>query len=90
MLLLLEFSLILCLVSISGEGWAKQLPPKMLNESFVASFFLESHPWCHFRSVKNERLECEITVTFRILFCILSTSYVEIILEAKISIVFPT
>ena len=51
MLPLLTVSLILYLVSISGKGWAKKLPPKIQNESVVASFFSETTPMvsCLFR-----------------------------------------
>ena len=89
MLTLLAVSLILCLVSISGEGWAKKLPPKMHNRSVFASFLLEistmmSCPFC-------ERWEAGVwnQGIFRILFSVLLKSYVEIILETMISRIFP-
>ena len=62
MLSLLEVSPILFLVSISVQGWTKKLPPKMWNESVIASYLLEILPWCHLHFVKNEMLECEIKV----------------------------
>ena len=44
MLTLLAVSLILCLASMSGEGWAKKLPPKIQNKFVVASFELLIFP----------------------------------------------
>ena len=59
---LLEVSLLVYLVGISGKGWAKKMPSKFRNESVVASFTWQSFPWCHVHFSKNEMLECEITV----------------------------
>ena len=68
----------------------KKLPSKTGNEYVVTSFCSEISPMvsCPFREeweagVWNQGI-------FRILFCILLTSYAEIILEATISRVFPT
>ena len=86
MLPLLAVSLILCLFSIPGNGWAKKLPPKTQNEFVVASFCLKISPMVscpfHEKRALNQ-------VIFNIPFCVLSTSYVEIILEATISRVPP-
>ena len=66
MLPLLAFSLILCLVSMSGKGWAKNLPPKTRNEFVVASFpSRQSRPLCHVCFVKNENVGCEIKASLR-------------------------
>ena len=88
MLPLLAGSLILRLVSISGKLWAKKLLPKMRNESIITSFCsaISSLVSCLF----CEKLEAGVwnQGTFRIPFCVLLTSYVEIILESTISRVF--
>ena len=90
MLLLLAVSLILCLVSVSGEGWAKKLPPKMCNKFILTSLYLSILPMvtCSFR----KKIETGVLNqgTCRILLCVLSILYIEIILEATISRVFPT
>ena len=44
------------------EGRSKQLPPKIRDESLVASVDWQSHPWCHVRFTINEMLECKIKV----------------------------
>ena len=49
-------------------------------------FALKYRPWCHVSFMDNETNK----VTFSILFCVLLTSYIEVILEATISRVFPT
>ena len=42
-----------------NQGKAKQLRTEMRDESLVASFDCQSHPWCHVRFVINERLACK-------------------------------
>ena len=37
---MLEVSLALCYISMSGGGWAKKLSPKILNPFIFDSFFL--------------------------------------------------
>ena len=52
------------LVSMSGEGWAKILPPKTAEQSLSSPVFTrQPRPWCHLRFMQNERLECEIKVS---------------------------
>ena len=80
MLRLLEFSLMLCLVSISGEGWVEELPPKTQNDFVGTSFFLEISPMVSspFYDFFEARV-CNQGI-FKILFYVLLASYVEIIL----------
>ena len=51
MLAFLEISLILFVVSTSGNKWAKKMPPKIHNEYVIASFRSEISPMvsCLFR-----------------------------------------
>ena len=74
---------------MSGEVLAKILLPKTQN-GCLAIFCEEILPIvsCPFR----EKLEAGVCNqgTFRKLFYVLLTSWVEIVLEATISIVFPT
>ena len=42
MLAFLEISLILFVVSTSGNKWAKKMPPKIHNEYVIASFRSET------------------------------------------------
>ena len=88
MLPLLAVSLILYLASMSGKWWTEKLPPKMQNDFVVTSFrsvisFMVS---CPFR----EKWEAGVwnQGIFKIIFYILSASYVEIIRESTISRVF--
>ena len=63
MLPLLVVYLILCLVGMSGEGWARKVSPKTRNESFVANFLLVNLTHGHVYFMKKKRLECEIKVS---------------------------
>ena len=74
---LLAGSVILCFAGILAKVWAKKLPPKMRNESVVASFTRQSCPWYYVCFLKNQRLECENQGTFRIQFfiAIISINY---------------
>ena len=64
----------------------KTIPSKMQNEYVVAILAWQSRPWCHVCFMQNERLEYETKVSLG--YYSLSTSYVESILEDKISRVF--
>ena len=84
MLHLLTVSLILCLVSISGEGWGGKLPPKMRNKFIVSIFHPAISPMvsCLFR--ENERLEFEIKV-YLVYYSVFYLYYTQkFILEATI------
>ena len=89
MLPLLSVSLIVCLVSISGEGCEK-LQPKKRNNSIIASFHLEISPMVSYPFRENWEAGDWNQGIFRILLCALSVSYLETILEATITRVFPT
>ena len=84
MLPLLAFPLILCLVSMSGEGWAKILSPKIRNNLVVTIFQSAILPMVS--CLLSEKWEAGVwnQGIFRIVFCVLSILYVEIILEATI------
>ena len=70
------------------QEMGKTLPPQMRNESVITSFCLERLPrvLCPFR----EKWETGVwnQGIFRILLCVLSTSYIEIILEATMPRVY--
>ena len=84
MLPLLAVSLILCLVSMSGKGWAKKAPPRTQNYFIITSFHSKISPMVPF--MFREKWEAGVWNwgILRILFWILSISYIEIILEATI------
>ena len=84
MLPLLAFPLILCLVSMSGEGWAKILSPKIRNNLVVTIFQSAILPMVSCLLSKKWEAGVWNQGIFRIVFCILSILYVEIILEATI------
>ena len=86
MLHLMAVSLILCFVIFSVKGYVqdkKKLPPKLWNYSVIAGFLSGISPMmsCPFR----EKWEAGVwnQGTLRILLCILSTSYVEVILNIQ-------
>ena len=68
----------------------KKLPPKMRNTFVAASFYSAILPMvsCLFRQKWEAGMWNK--GIFRIIFCVLSISYIYIILESKIPRVFPT
>ena len=88
MLHLLEVSLILCMISISGKGWEKNWHQECGMSPSSPVFDRQSRLLCHVRFIKKREAGVWNQGTLMILFCVLSASYVEIILEAKIHRVF--
>ena len=70
MLPLLTVYLILYLIGISGNGWAKKIPPKMRNNSFVASFHLAISPMVSCLFCEEWEAGVKNRGTFRILLFI--------------------
>ena len=82
--------LIMWLVSMSGKVWAENLPPKTHNNFVFTSFCSTISPMVLYLFCEKWEVGVWNQGIFGILFCVVSTTYLEFIQDATISQVFPT